>query len=53
MGNSIKKPLIGAMCGAIFIAFIVFLVVVRHVMLDDYRTNIEITDKKLAEVFYT
>ena len=50
MGNSIKKPLIGAMCGAIFIAFIVFLVVVRHVMLDDYRTNIEITDKKLAEV---
>lgn len=50
MGNSIKKPLIGAICGAIFIAFIVFLVVVRHMILDDYRENIETNDKKFAEV---
>ena len=50
MGNSIKKPLIGAMCGAIFVAFIVFLVVVRQVILDDYRQDIEINDNKLAEV---
>lgn len=50
MSKSIKKPLIGAICGAIFVAFIVFLVVVRQVVLDDYRRDIEISDNKLSEV---
>lgn len=50
MGNSIKKPLIGAMCGVIFIAFILFLVVVREMILDDYRKSVETNDQKFAEV---
>ena len=50
MGNSLKKPLIGVICGAIFIAFLIFLVIVRQVIFDDYRRNIETNDKKFAEV---
>lgn len=48
--NSIKKPLIAAICGAIFLAFIAFLMVVRHVILDDYLQDIEVNDKKFMEV---
>lgn len=48
--NSIKKPLIAAICGAIFLAFIAFLMIVRHVIVDDYMHDIEINDKKFAEV---
>lgn len=50
MNKSIKKPLIAAICGAIFLAFLVFLMIVRHMFLDDYRKSIEINDKKFAEV---
>lgn len=50
MGNSIKKPMIGAICGATFIAFMAFLIIVRQVILNDYRDIIETNDKKFAEV---
>ena len=48
--NSIKKPLIAAICGAIFLAFLVFLMIVRQVILFDYMQGIEINDKKFSEV---
>ena len=50
MGNSIKKPMIGTICGAIFVAFMAFLIIVRQVILEDYRNIIETNDKKFAEV---
>lgn len=50
MVNSLKQTLIVAICGAIFIAFVAFLGLLRHMMLDDYRQAVEITDKKFAEI---
>lgn len=48
--SSIKKLLIVAICGAIFAAFIAFLMVVRQVIIYDYMKSVETNDKKFAEV---
>ena len=50
MNNSIKKTMIAAICGAIFLAFLSFLIFVRHVIIDDYKKDVETNDKKFAEV---
>ena len=50
MNNSLKDSLIIAICGAIFVAFLILLFVVRHVVIHDYRTDVETNDKKFAEV---
>ena len=50
MVNSLKKTLIIVICGAIFIAFVAFLFILREVMLDDYKRSIETNDKKFAQI---
>ena len=50
MNNSLKHTVIFGICGAIFAAFIVFLGILRHVILNDYKTDVEANDKKMAQV---
>lgn len=50
VNNSLKQTVILGICGALLVAFIAFLGLLRHFILDDYQHDVEMTDKKLAQV---
>lgn len=50
MRSSIRNLLIALICGSIFVSFLALLIVVRHVLIDDYKTIIETNDEKIAMV---
>ena len=50
MVNSLKQTLIVTICGAIFVAFLAFLIILRHIVLNDYLNDVQTTDKKFSQV---
>ena len=50
MGSSIRNSLIALICGSIFVSFLALLIIVRHVLMDDYKTIMETNDKKIVMV---
>lgn len=50
MNNSLKHSMIVSICGVLLLTLLIFLFIVRHIVMYDYKAEIEINDKKSAEV---
>ena len=50
MINSLRQTIIFGICGATFLSFLIFLGMLRHVIFDDFKQNVETDDKKAAQL---